>query len=399
MEMFENNVSYNWEDPNGEITAKDLFGDDDDNEVIEENQEAEDENEDEESKKKKKKEPTFIDNVSELDWDDDDENDEVDDSNQEDDSNNDEQSEDEEGAYSDLLKYLQDGAIPEITDEQIKSCNSGEDLSEIIQSVVEQRLDEETKAIRDAYRAHQDPNGLNTIKNTIAYLDNITDEYLEDEDDKGAAELRKNIIIDYYMKKGSTKEEALDEYSEIYDAGKEIEKAKKLLPKVKDEYSKQYKSIQDNINRTIEEEKQKQEEEIKNFKKAILEEKTAFGDLDINKETKNKIFDYATKPTHKDPKDPKKFYTELDWQIMQNPIEWKKMMALVGVITDNGKNLNNIAKVLANKEVKKEYKNIASKLKNGNFRSGSMKLVGEYDTNDRPKYDNRGRELVYGDRF
>ena len=201
------------------------------------------------------------------------------------------------------------------------------------------------------------------------------------------------------MKKGSTKEEALEEYQEIYDAGKEIEKSKKLLPKVKDEYSKQYKSIQDNINRTIEEEKQKQEEEVKNFKKAILEEKTAFGDLDINKDTKNKIFEYATKPTHKDPKDPKKFYTELDWQIMQNPIEWKKMMALVGVITDNGKNLNNIAKVLANKEVKKEYKNIASKLKNGNFRSGNMKLVGEYDTQNRPKYDNRGRELVYCDRF
>ena len=125
----------------------------------------------------------------------------------------------------------------------------------------------------------------------------------------------------------------------------------------------------------------------KNFKKAIIEEKTAFGDLDINKETKNKIFEYATKPAHKDPNDPKKFYTELDWQIMQNPIEWKKLMALVGVITDNGKNLNNIAKMMANKEVKKEYNNLANSLRNGNFKGGNMTLAGEYKRKSKHKSD------------
>ena len=116
--------------------------------------------------------------------------------------------------------------------------------------------------------------------------------------------------------------------------------------------------------------------------------------MEINKETKNKIFEYATKPTHKDPNNPKKFYSELDWQIIQNPFEWKKMMALVGVITDNGKNLNNIAKIMANKEVKKEYKNIANKLKNGSFgNSGNMKFLGEYEKS--PRYNKNGELLHY----
>lgn len=396
--MYDENISYEWGDNESEVTAKDLFGDDDDNSSTEEVETEETDENGEPENKKKKNEERFIENVTDLDWDDDGESD----SSSETNYNEEESNEDaniEEGAFSDLLTYCKENSMPEIEDEQIKNCNSVEDLNEILQSIVEKRLDEETKAVRDAYRAHQDPNGINTIKNTISFLDNVTEEYLEDEDDQRAADLRKNIIIDYYMKKGSSRDEAEDEYNDIFTDGKEVERAKKFLPKVKDMYKSQLKSIQDDINKTLEEEKTKQEEEIKSFKKAILEEKTAFGELDINKETKNKIFDYATKPVHKDPKDPKKFYTELDWQIMQNPVEWKKLMALVGVITDGGKNLNNIAKVMANKEVKKEYKNIANKLKNGNFRNGSMKLVGEYDSQDRPKYDNRGRELVYGDRF
>ena len=396
--MYDENISYEWGDNESEVTAKDLFGDDDDNSSTEEVETEETDENGEPENKKKKNEERFIENVTDLDWDDDGESD----SSSETNYNEEESNEDaniEEGAFSDLLTHCKENSMPEIEDEQIKNCNSVEDLNEILQSIVEKRLDEETKAVRDAYRAHQDPNGINTIKNTISFLDNVTEEYLEDEDDQRAADLRKNIIIDYYMKKGSSRDEAEDEYNDIFTDGKEVERAKKFLPKVKDMYKSQLKSIQDDINKTLEEEKTKQEEEIKSFKKAILEEKTAFGELDINKETKNKIFDYATKPVHKDPKDPKKFYTELDWQIMQNPVEWKKLMALVGVITDGGKNLNNIAKVMANKEVKKEYKNIANKLKNGNFRNGSMKLVGEYDSQDRPKYDNRGRELVYGDRF
>lgn len=395
MKMYDNNVSYDWADaPETELTANDFFDDDDSEESVKETRDFGDE--EDPNNEKQKEETKFIDNVSELDWDDDDEGE----SNNPEDLSSDKNDEEvEEGAYSDFLKYCKENSIPEIDDEQIKNCNTVDDLSEVIQSVVEKRLDEETKAIRDAYRAHQDPNGLSTVKNTIAYLNSVTEDDLENENDQGAANLRHNLIIDYYMKKGSTKEEAEEEYKDIYNDGKEIEKAKKILPKVIDLYKKQLSDIQNNINKTIEEEKKIQEEEIRNFKKAILEEKTAFGDLDINKETKNKIFDYATKPVHKDPNDPKKFYTELDWQIMQNPVEWKKMMALVGVITDGGKNLNNIAKMIANKEVKKEYKNIANKLKNGNFKGGNMKLTGEYLDNSRPKYDSRGRELVYGDRF
>lgn len=382
MDYNENNVAFEWGDEeNDGVSFKDFLDDG----ISEKKKEKE---EDEDDERKIDKDDEFFEN--------DDENSNVSfkdfidegDEPKEDEDEKEDTDEDSEGEFSDFLKYCKENALPEIEDEQIKNCKSVDDLNEIIQSVVEKRLDEETKAARDAMRAHQDPNGINTIKNTINFLDNVTDDYLENEDDERAAELRKNIIIDYYMKKGSTKEEALEEYQEIYDAGKEVEKSKKLLPKVKDEYNKQLKSIQDNINKTLEEEKKAQEEEIANFKKAILEEKTAFGDLDINKETKNKIFDYATKPAHKDPKDPKKFYTELDWQIMQNPIEWKKMMALVGVITDGGKNLNNIAKVLANKEVKKEQKNIANSLRNGNFKGGNMNLAGEYKSK-------KGERLYY----
>lgn len=376
MNYNDGNVSFDWDDDgNNGVSFADF---------IDDNEKSKESKNEEKSEGVEEKKDEFFENA-----DDDSEDvsfkDFIDDTSSK--ENEDEDDEDNVGEFSDFLKYAKDTSFPEIEDEQIKNCNSIDDLNEVIQSVVEKRLDEETKAIRDALRAHQDPNGINTIKSTIQFLDNVTDEYLKDEDDTRAADLRHNIIIDYYMKKGSTRDEAEEEYKDIFTDGNEVEKAIKLLPKVKDLYKNQLKDIQNNINKTIEEEKIRQEEEIKNFKKAIIEEKTAFGDLDINKETKNKIFEYATKPAHKDPNDPKKFYTELDWQIMQNPIEWKKMMALVGVITDGGKNLNNIAKMMANKEVKKEYNNLANSLRNGNFKGGNMTLVGEYKRKSKHKSD------------
>ena len=385
----ENGVSFDWgESPdNVELTGKDFFGEDDEEETASETQEENSESNEENEQGGYENETKFIDNVKEY-FDDD----ESEDSNEEVEESD--ESEGQDADYSDFLTYLKENSIPEIEDEQIKNCKTADDLSEIIQSVVEKRLDDETKAIRDSQNAGVDYTELNTAKNNLDFLNVRKDEIISAEGEEADA-MRKNLLLYYFNIKGYDKDVAEAEVADIFEDGKEIDKLKRFLPEMVRFNEAKIKDFNRRIEENLENQKKQQEEELGKFKKEILEEKTAFGDLDINAETKKKIFEYATKPAHKDPNNPKQFYTELDWQIKQNPFEWKKLMALVGVITDGGKNLNNIAKMMANKEVKKEYKNIANSLKNGNFRNGSMKLTGEYDSKGRKKYNSKGQELVY----
>ena len=385
----ENGVSFDWgESPdNVELTGKDFFGEDEEETTTSETQEEENSESNDEGEQGYVNETRFIDNVKEY-FDDD----ESDDSNEEGEESDD--SEGQDADYSDFLTYLKENSIPEIEDEQIKNCKTADDLSEIIQSVVEKRLDDETKAIRDSKNAGVDYTELNTAKNNLDFLNVRKDEILSAEGEEADA-MRRNLLLYYFNIKGYDKDVAEAEVEDIFTDGKEIEKLKRFLPEMVRFNEAKIKDFNRRMEENLENQKKQQEEELGRFKKEILEEKTAFGDLDINAETKKKIFEYATKPTHKDPDNPKQFYTELDWQIKQNPFEWKKLMALVGVITDGGKNLNNIAKMMANKEVKKEYKNIANSLKNGNFRNGNMKLTAEYDSKGRKKYNSKGQELIY----
>lgn len=390
----ENGLSFEWGDENeGVNSLADLLDDNDDAVETEKEEKVPEKGEDEffEGNELKGKEGS----LRELLDDDSFEDDGNSNSDKEESENNERISNDNDSPYSDFLKYLQDGAMPEITDEQIKSCKDGDDLSEILQSVVEKRLDDETKAIRDSRNAGVDYTELNTAKGNLEFLNNRKEDILSAEGDEADA-MRKNLLMYYFNIKGYDQNVAEEEVNDIFTDGKEIDKLKRYLPEMIKFNENKIKEFNKKVEDNLENQKKQQEEELEKFKKEILDEKTAFGDLEINRETKNKIFEYATKPTHKDPNEPNKFYTELDWQIKQNPFEWKKLMALVGVITDGGKNLNNIAKVMANKEVKKEYKNITNKLKNGNFGAsgGNMRLVAEYDM-EKPKYNKNGERIYY----
>lgn len=390
----ENELSFEWGDENETGGSLADFLNDDGEEEQETERKKEKESDDDDSKnneffernEKKDQDVSLRDML-----DDSDDNDESEDN---DSDKTEETKANSDSPYSDFLKYMQNGTMPEITDEQIANCQSPEDLSEIMQSVVEKRLDDETKAARDSKNAGIDYTELNVAKDNINYLNSLTDDIIAAEGDD-ADNMRRNLLMYYFNIKGYTKELAEEEVKDIFEDGKDVDKLKRYLPEMIKFNEGKIKDFNKKVEESLENKKKQQEEELSKFKKEILEEKTAFGDLDINESTKKKIFEYATKPTHKDPNNPKQFYTELDWQIMQNPFEWKKLMALVGVITDGGKNLNNIAKMMANKEVKKEYKKIANGLKNGNFGgNGNMKLTGEYDMG-KPKYNKNGERLYY----
>ena len=177
-----------------------------------------------------------------------------------------------ESPFSDFLKYCKDNSIPEIDEEQIKNCKTVDDLSEIIQSVVEKRLDDETKAIRDSQIAGVDYSELNVAKNNIEYLKNKEEDILSAEGED-IDNIRKNLLMYYFNIKGYEQEIAEEEVQDIFDSGKEIEKLKRYLPEMVKFNENKIKSFNKNLEDRIENQKRilKDSEKKSSTRKLLLE--------------------------------------------------------------------------------------------------------------------------------
>ena len=204
--------------------------------------------------------------------------------------------------YSSIASALRGDGILDF-DENTK-INSSEDFGNVveqyIQNEIDKRFDERQKRIDDALNYGMSTSDVNNYEKTIDYLDSINDETLEDESSNGE-ELRKNLIYNDYINRGFSKERAIKAVERSIAAGTDIEDAKEALQSCKDQVNKAY----NDAIKKAEEEKANEEKELKEqaeaLKKSILSDKKPFGDLEIDKSTRQRVFDAISKPVFTDP--------------------------------------------------------------------------------------------------
>ena len=265
--------------------------------------------------------------------------------------------------YSSIAKtFAEDGVFQNLNDDALSKVNDAESFIDLMEQQIQSKLDEKQKRIDKALNAGIEPTQVQRYENNIKILDSITDEAISEEGEKGE-NLRKNIIYEDYIQKGFSKERAIKAVERSIAAGTDIEDAKESLQSCKDQINKAY----NNALKEAEEEKANEEKELKEqaeaLKKSILSDSKPFGELELDKNTRQRVFDAISKPVFTDPETGERL-TALQKYEADNHNDFMKYVGLTYVLTDGFKSLDGLVKGKVKKEVGKSLKELEHTLNN-----------------------------------
>lgn len=265
--------------------------------------------------------------------------------------------------YSSIAKaFAEDGVFQDLNDEVLSKVTDAETFRDLIEQKIQSQLDERQKRIDNALNAGIEPTQIQRFENNMKILNGITDEDISDEGDKGE-NLRKNIIYEDYIQRGFSKERAIKAVERSIAAGTDIEDAKEALQSCKDQVSKAY----NNAIKEAEAEKANEEKELKEqaeaLKKSILSDKKPFGDLELDKNTRQRVFDAISKPVFTDPNTGERL-TAIQKFEADNHNDFMKYVGLTYVLTDGFKSLDGLVKGKVKKEIGKGLKELEHTLNN-----------------------------------
>lgn len=265
--------------------------------------------------------------------------------------------------YSSIAKtFAEDGVFQNLDEEALSKVNDAESFLDLVEQQVQSKLDEKQKRIDQALNAGIEPTQVQRFENNMKILNSITEDSISEEGEKGE-NLRKNIIYEDYIQKGFSKERAIKAVERSIAAGTDIEDAKEALQSCKDQVNKAY----NDAIKKAEEEKANEEKELKEqaeaLKKSILSDKKPFGDLEIDKSTRQRVFDAISKPVFTDPETGERL-TALQKYEADNHNDFMKYVGLTYVLTDGFKSLDGLVKGKVKKEVGKSLKELEHTLNN-----------------------------------
>lgn len=292
--------------------------------------------------------------------------------------------------YSSIAKALREEGIFQNLDDEV-NISSAEDFAKAMRDEITAQFDERQKRIDEALNAGVEPLEIKRYENTLGYLNSLQDSHLADESEKGE-KLREQLIYQDFINRGYSKERALREVKKSFNSGTDIEDAKEALISNKEFFQNEYDSL---IREAQEEEKReirRRKEQAEQLKKSILEDDKVFGEIQVDKATRKKVFDVISKPIYKDP-DTGELFTAIQKYEMDNRTEFLKNLGLIFTLTDGFKNLDNLVKNKVRKEVKKGLKELEHTLNNtARTSDGNLKFMSGIEE-DPESYIGKGWEI------
>lgn len=276
--------------------------------------------------------------------------------------------------YSSIANALvEDGIFQNLDEESLSKIQSAEDFANVISDQIKSQFDERQKRIDEALNLGIEPSEIQKYERFINFLDGVTEDSISNEKEEGE-NLRKNLIFQDYINRGFSKERATREVERSFKAGTDIEDAKEALQSNKDYYNEQYNSL---IKEAREEEKKEQEKlkkQAEDLKISILTESKAFGEIELDKATRQRVYDSIMKPIYTDPETGEKL-TAVQKYESENKTEFLKNIGLIYVLTDGFKKLDGLVQGRVTKEVKKGLRELEHTLNNTSRNGGNLRFV------------------------
>lgn len=281
--------------------------------------------------------------------------------------------------YSSIAKALkEEGIFPDLDDDGLSKVKEPEDFRDLIDQQIKAGLDERQKRIDEALNAGVEPTEIRKYENTMSFLDSIKEENISDEGDKGE-KLRKDLIYQDFINRGYSKERAAREVQKSFNAGTDIDDAKEALKSNIDFFRDKYDELVNDAKSEAEQEEKERKEQAEKLKSSILNDKEVFGDLSVDKSTRQKIYDNIAKPVYKDP-ETGEYFTAIQKYEMENRTDFLKNIGLLFTLTDGFKNLDGLVKGKVKKEVKKGLRELEHTLNNtARTSDGNLKFVSGVD--------------------
>ena len=281
--------------------------------------------------------------------------------------------------YSSIAKALkEEGIFPDLDDEGLSKVKDPEDFRDLIDQQIKAGLDERQKRIDEALNAGVEPTEIRRYENTINFLGSIKEENISDESDKGE-KLRKDLIYQDFINRGYSKERAAREVQKSFNAGTDIDDAKEALNSNIDFFKDKYDELVNEAKSEAEQEEKERKEQAEKLKSSILNDKDVFGDLSIDKSTRQKIYDNIAKPVYKDP-ETGEYFTAIQKYEMENRTDFLKNIGLLFTLTNGFKNLDGLVKGKVKKEVKKGLRELEHTINNTVRTSdGNLRFVSGVD--------------------
>lgn len=294
--------------------------------------------------------------------------------------------------YSSIASALkEDGIFQNLDEDKAKKIKDAESFAQAIRDEVSAQFDERQKRIDEALNAGIEPSEVQKYERTLNYLDSIKDENISDESEQGE-QLRRQLIYNDFINRGYSKERAQREVKKSFDAGTDIEDAKESLKSNKEFFKNSYDSMVEEAKKVEEEEIKERKKDAETLKKNILEEEKVFGELQIDKVTRQKVFDNISKPVYKDP-ETGELFTALQKYEMDNRLDFLKNVGLIYTLTDGFKNLDGLIKGKVKKEVRKGLRELETTINNtARTTDGNLKFATGVDE-DPESYVGKGWHL------
>lgn len=294
--------------------------------------------------------------------------------------------------YSSIASALkEDGIFQNLDNDKAKEIKDAESFAQAIRDEVSAQFDERQKRIDEALNAGIEPSEVQKYERTLNYLDSIKDENISDESEHGE-QLRRQLIYNDFINRGYSKERAQREVKKSFDAGTDIEDAKESLKSNKEFFKNSYDSIVEEAKKEEEKEIEERKKDAETLKKNILEEEKVFGELQIDKATRQKVFDNVSKPVYKDP-ETGELFTALQKYEMDNRLDFLKNVGLIYTLTDGFKNLDGLIKGKVKKEVRKGLRELETTINNtARTSDGNLKFATGVDE-DPESYVGKGWHL------
>lgn len=264
--------------------------------------------------------------------------------------------------YSSIATALRDeGILPDLDDDALKSIKSPEDFAKAVENQVTSRFDERQKRIDEALGVGVEPDEIKQYENTLAYLNSITDDTIQDESEQGQ-QVRKNLIYQDFVNKGFSDVRAKREMEKSFTAGTDIEDALESVQSNKEHFSQQYKELVKGAKLKEDEDVETIRKQTEELKTSIFAKEPAFQTINLNDTQKQKIYDNLTKPIHKDKSG--QFLTAIQKAEREDRTDFMKNMGIVFTLTNGFKDLDNLVGSIVKKETRKSLRDLEHVLSN-----------------------------------
>ena len=273
-----------------------------------------------------------------------------------------------ENFYSSIAyAFKEDGILPTLEPDVVKNIKTPEDLSlaikEHIQKAIEENLGEEQLRVKQALESGVDPGVVQQFEHAINTFENIPEEQMIAESPEGE-NIRKQVIYQDYINKGFSQERAIKEVKKSLAAGTDIEDSKYALEANKKYFKEQYNKVLEDSREQEAKAIKERQKEAEGFRKQIFEDKEIFAGLEIDKNTRQKIYDTISQPVARTSDGVP--LTALQKYANDNKQDFFKKVGALYVLTDGFKSLDGLVNKKANKHFKSKLREVEDVLRNTN---------------------------------